>query len=162
MEKSYVEFLRDKIPTDKIMLVSCCACIANEKGEILLQKRSDNKLWGLPGGLKELNETLEMCVIREVKEETNLDVEIIDFIGVYINKNMSWFGKDVAEVIGFGFEAKVVSGELKINDSESLEFGFFNKENLPKIHSNDNYEVIMDFFDRKIGGIEGKFNHKKD
>jgi len=157
MEKNYIKMIREKFPTEKVMLVSCCAIIENEQGQILLQHRSDNKLWGLPGGLKELDETLIDCVKREVFEETNLEVEITDFIGVYINPKMSWFEHDQAEVIGFGFSAKVIGGELKINDQESLGFGYFNRDNLPKIHAIDNELLIKDYFEKKTGGIEGKF-----
>lgn len=160
MDKNYVVKIRDHIPNDKIMLVSCCAVIANDEGKILLQKRSDNLLWGLPGGLKELDETLIECAKREVFEETNLTIEITDFIGVYINPEMSWFQTDKAEVIGFGFEAKVIGGELKVNDSESLEFGYFDLSNLPQIHSIDNELIIKDYFKGKRSGIEGQFNRK--
>ena len=48
--------------------------IVNDKGQILLQSRADNDRWGLPGGCQELGERFEDTVIREVKEETNLDV----------------------------------------------------------------------------------------
>ena len=50
------------------------AIIVNEKGEILMQRRADKDIWGLPGGCQELGERFEDTVIREVKEETNLDV----------------------------------------------------------------------------------------
>ena len=50
------------------------AIIVNDKGQILLQSRADNDRWGLPGGCQELGERFEDTVIREVKEETNLDV----------------------------------------------------------------------------------------
>lgn len=161
MDKNYVKKVRQVIPKDKIMLVSCCAVIANDEGKILLQKRSDNLLWGLPGGLKELDETLIECAKREVLEETNLEVEIVDFIGVYINPSMSWFGDDVAEVIAFGFEAKVTGGDLKINDSESLEFGYFDLDNLPEIHALDNDLIIKDYYKGIRSGIEGRFQKER-
>ena len=50
------------------------AIIVNDKGQILLQARADNDRWGLPGGCQEVGETFEEVVIREVKEETNLDI----------------------------------------------------------------------------------------
>ncbi len=161
MDKNYVKKVRQVIPKDKIMLVSCCAVIANDEGKILLQKRSDNLLWGLPGGLKELDETLIECAKREVLEETNLEIEIVDFIGVYINPSMSWFGDDVAEVIAFGFEAKVIGGDLKINDNESLEFGYFDLDNLPQIHALDNELIIKDYYKGIRSGIEGRFQKER-
>ena len=50
------------------------AIIVNDKGQILLQSRADNDRWGLPGGCQELGERFEDTVIREVKEQTNIDV----------------------------------------------------------------------------------------
>ncbi len=51
------------------------AIIVNEKKEILLQSRADRDKWGLPGGCQELGERFEDTILREVKEETNLDVK---------------------------------------------------------------------------------------
>ena len=42
--------------------------VANEHGEVLLQKRTDNELWGLPGGAMELGESVGQAVVREVRE----------------------------------------------------------------------------------------------
>ena len=55
------------------------AAIVNDKGELLLQSRADRDMWGLPGGCQEVGERFEDVVIREVKEETNLDVKEEDF-----------------------------------------------------------------------------------
>lgn len=61
------------------------AIIVNNEGQILLQSRADRDKWGLPGGCQELGERFQDTVLREVKEETNLDVkeedlELIDIV----------------------------------------------------------------------------------
>ena len=60
------------------------AIIVNEDGQILLQSRADRDKWGVPGGCQELGERFEDTVIREVKEETNLDVteDNLELIGI--------------------------------------------------------------------------------
>ena len=68
------------------------AIIINEKGQILLQRRADRDKWGLPGGCQELGERFQDTVIREVKEETNLDVkeedlELIDIVSGASRRN---------------------------------------------------------------------------
>ena len=140
-----------------VMLISTAVVIVNDKNQILLQKRSDNKLWGLPGGLIELDETIEECAIREVKEETNLDIEIINYIGVFVNPMMRWRENDKAKVYGFGFVGNIIGGELKINDSESLELKYFDYKAIPVIHSKDNKDIIDAYYRNKYNSVEGKY-----
>lgn len=59
------------------------AIIENQKGEILVARRAKEPAKGtldLPGGFADLNETIEQSLIREVKEETNLDVTSFEFL----------------------------------------------------------------------------------
>lgn len=68
-------------------LVGIGAVIVQD-GKILLVKRAsepDKGKWSVPGGLVELSEKLEKTVIREVKEETNLDVEVVRLIDAVDN-----------------------------------------------------------------------------
>lgn len=62
--------------------------IAREDGNILILQRNDNEeiypgLWELPSGKKEAFETSEQCLIREIKEETGLEIEILEPISVF-------------------------------------------------------------------------------
>jgi 8-oxo-dGTP pyrophosphatase MutT (NUDIX family) len=54
-----------------------------DEGRILLMLRTDNQRWCMPGGLAEVGETSEQSVIREAREETGLEVEILELVGVY-------------------------------------------------------------------------------
>lgn len=109
--------------------------IPNEKGEILLQRRSDNDLWGLPGGCQELGESFEETIIREIKEETNLDVEEKDLklIGVVSGKSRmrKYPNGDVVINNTPLYYIEKYSGELKC-DEESKELKFFDLNNLPQ------------------------------
>ncbi|HAQ56996.1 MAG TPA: NTP pyrophosphohydrolase [Acholeplasmatales bacterium] len=157
MEKqSYIAWIRGLVGDAKIILNAACVVIPNDKGEILLQKRSDNLKWGLPGGLLELDEPIALGAVREVKEETDLDVKITGFIGVFINPLMTWRKTDKAEVICHSFVGEVTGGTLSIHDDESLAFGWFKKDNLPEIHSSDNRETIMAYFAGERNLVEGR------
>ncbi len=109
--------------------------IFNEKGEILLQKRADNGYWGLPGGKVDIGESVEQGAIREVLEETGLQVTIKRLIGVYSDpRHYSIMNYPSAGLIIhyvtllFGCERQ--SGELQISD-ESTDIGYFSPDSLP-------------------------------
>src|SRR3954469_9135931 len=68
--------------------VSVAAAIFDESGEnVLLIKRRDNGHWEPPGGVLELNETIEEGLRREVREETGAEIEVGPLTGVYKNMN---------------------------------------------------------------------------
>lgn len=66
--------------------VSADAAVFNESGEILLQKRTDDETWCLPGGYAEPNEAPDETAVRETLEETGLSVETDSLVGVYTRK----------------------------------------------------------------------------
>lgn len=156
MEANYVKRIRELVENEYLILNATAVVIVNQENKVLLQKRSDNGLWGLPGGLLEIDEFIINGAIREVKEETNLDIEIVRFIGVFHNPFMRWFDKDIAKVYSYGFVGKVIGGLLGVNDSESLEFKYFAFEDLPIIHSIDNLQIIDAYYNNKMNLVEGE------
>jgi 8-oxo-dGTP diphosphatase len=73
--------------SDPLHSVSVAGVVVNEIGHVLLIQRRDNNQWQAPGGVLEKGETFEAGVIREVREETNVDVQVDRLTGVY--KNMA-------------------------------------------------------------------------
>ena len=115
------------------------AIIVNGNGEILLQSRADRDKWGLPGGCQELGERFQDTVIREIKEETNLDVkeedlELVDIVSGASRRN-EYPNGDVVINNTVLYCIKKYTGELKW-DNESKEMKFFDLDNLP-INQND-------------------------
>ncbi|MFT4417295.1 NUDIX domain-containing protein [Fredinandcohnia humi] len=109
--------------------------ILNEEKQVLLQKRSDVGLWGIPSGHIEIGETVSEAAIREVKEETNLDIKIKKLIGVYSDPSSQVFAYPNGKIVHFittCFLAEITGGELRCNSSESLEIKFFKQQNLPQ------------------------------
>jgi 8-oxo-dGTP pyrophosphatase MutT (NUDIX family) len=96
----------------------------NNKKELLLIKRRDIPVWVLPGGGIEPNETPEQAAVREVKEETGLEVSIKRKIAKYYPLNR------LTQITHF-FECDIVSGNLLVG-SETKELQFFSKNQLPK------------------------------
>lgn len=115
------------------------AIIVNVNGQILLQSRADNDRWGLPGGCQELGERFEDTVIREVKEETNLDItednlELIAIVSGNSRRNEYPNGDVVINNTAL-YCVKNYSGDIKW-DSESKDMKFFDLDNLP-MNQND-------------------------
>ena len=111
------------------------AIITSNEGKILLQRRSDKDLWGLPGGCQELGESFKDTIIREVKEETNLDIEekdleLIDIVSGKTRRN-SYPNGDIVINNTVLYYIKCYTGELKWNE-ESKEIKFFELNKLPK------------------------------
>ena len=124
--------LQHKIP---ILQDGAAAIIENDKGEILLQSRKDNDKWGLPGGCQEVGERFQEVVIREIKEETNLDVreedlELLDIVSGLSRKNEYPNGDVVINNTAL-YLIRKYSGDL-IWDEESKDMKFFSLNNLPK------------------------------
>jgi ADP-ribose pyrophosphatase YjhB (NUDIX family) len=117
------------------------AVILNDAHEVLLELRSDFKLWGLPGGRMDIGESVEETVVREVLEETGLTVRIERLVGVYSDPRqygiVAYPNGDVVHAVVMCFVCKCVSGELKYS-AESLDLRYFSTDSLPddmmKIH----------------------------
>lgn len=62
-----------------------CAVILDDTGRVLLQRRADNGLWVLPGGGVEVGESASQAIVREVREETGLLIQVRRLVGVYSN-----------------------------------------------------------------------------
>lgn len=126
------------------------AIIINENGQILLQSRADRDRWGLPGGCQELGERFQDTIIREVKEETNLDVkeedlELIDIVSGASRRN-NYPNGDVVINNTVLYCIKNYSGELKW-DSESKEMRFFDLDQLPE---NQNDPDLIEIYKKTI------------
>jgi 8-oxo-dGTP diphosphatase len=81
-------------------------------GHILLVRRNDLPLWALPGGGLDDGETVATCCIREVKEETGLEVEIDRLVGLYVRRR--GFGR--AMNLAFLFRCHAIGGALSTSD----------------------------------------------
>ena len=98
--------------------VSVAGLVSNSNNEILLIK-SPRRGWEYPGGMVEPGETFQDALIREVKEEAGVDVEISGFIGLCKNVEK--------DIVNIDFACSVIGGELTVS-SESLEVRWIKRE----------------------------------
>ncbi len=88
--------------------VGVSAVIINDAGQVLVSRRVDNGWFNLPGGGVEPYESIPEGLIREVREETGLEVEIGRMVGVY--------SKPQKHEVVLTFEARVIGGTLQPSD----------------------------------------------
>lgn len=96
-------------------IVSAATIVLNNQNEILLIK-GPRRGWEMPGGQVEEGESLKDAAIRETKEESGIDIEVVRFCGVFQNVRGS-----ICNTLFLGVP---IGGELTTS-SESLEVGFF-------------------------------------
>ena len=133
----YIMNLREKVGHDPLIGVGATTLVFNNKNELLLNLRSDTNNWGIPGGSKELNETLEECAIRELKEETNINVNDLELITVLSGKEyyFKYPNEDELDCVIVLYKVSDYDGELNINDGESKKLEFFSLDNMPELES---------------------------
>lgn len=99
---------------------------------VLLEKRSDCGLWGLPGGRIEPGESVMDTAVRETLEETGLHVRVTGLIGVYSspNERIVTYPDNVVQLVDIVVEAEIVTGMLTPS-TESQELRFFDAAHPP-------------------------------
>ena len=126
------------------------AIIPYPDNKILLIKRNTKPFidyWALPGGRMDPGEKIEQTVVREVKEETGIDVCIVRVVGDYVEKGV----KDDIEYEYYPtcFVVKPLGGELKKQDSEIQEIKVFSLDELPKPLAFEHEKMIEDWVHTK-------------
>ncbi len=109
--------------------------VLDEQKRVLLCHRRDHDLWNLPGGGIENGESPWIGLKREVKEETGLEVDIINLVGVYSKS-------DKNEIV-FSFFCKVIGGKITLNN-EADKIEYFEFDKLPSNIFKNHIERIRD------------------
>jgi 8-oxo-dGTP pyrophosphatase MutT (NUDIX family) len=112
-------------PAPNSVVPSASAIVTDEQGRILLIKRRDNTLWALPGGGHDIGETIEQTAVREVKEETGLDVQVTGLTGIYTNPAhvVAFTDGEVRQQFSLCFTTTLLGGQLAI-DHESTDIAW--------------------------------------
>ncbi len=118
-----------KAPKKKVPhIVVGAAVVTNRKGEVLIAQRRDKDmlggLWEFPGGKQETGETIQQCIVRELKEELGINIEIGDFL-ITVKHAYSHFTMEMHT-----YFAKIKSGHprpLECQDFQWLEISNLRK-----------------------------------
>lgn len=121
-------------PKANSIVPAALAIVTNDDGNILLQRRTDNGLWGLPAGAMEIGESIGETMIREVREETGLEVVPKSIVGVYSNPKhvIAYSNGGVRQQFAPCFACTIMRGELQVSE-ESFEVAFFPPEKIEQL-----------------------------
>lgn len=129
---SYIEWIRQRVGTRKIFLVFSSVVLWEANGRsgpprVLLQRRTDFDVWGLPGGVLELDEDIEQCARRELREETGLTAGPLRLVGVYTDPryDVVYPNGDQVQQFTICFSGSVSGGEMAVDGTETRAQRFY-------------------------------------
>ena len=111
-------FYDSEAPKPNSIRPAVAVALLDSAGHILLLRRKDNDKWTMPGGTLDFGESLTDCAVREVREETGLQIRITALIGTYSDPHIliAYSDGEVRQEFTFVYAAEIQSGELKIDD----------------------------------------------
>ncbi len=154
--KNYIKALRQKIGHQKFIHPAVRIIIENELGQILFIKRIDNGNLGIPAGGFEEYETIEECIIREVKEETGLEILSLELIGLSSNpknETVEYPNGDMIQYFTCEFYSNNFQGKIKADNVEVQKVEFLEFSNFEKIPKNEQSTFESLKFFRKNGRV---------
>ncbi|MEU7931271.1 NUDIX hydrolase [Micromonospora echinofusca] len=132
-------------PEANSVVPSVVAAVRNQRGELLMIHRTDNSLWALPGGGHDIGESISDTVVREVREETGIEVEVIRLVGIYTNPHhvMSYDDGEVRQQFSMCFTARPVGGKLTTS-SESRQVRWMDPAQLSQLDIHPSMRLRID------------------
>lgn len=117
-----IEHLNDpNAPKANSIVVAVTVFVTDHYQRVLLIHRTDNDLWALPGGAQEFGEYIAQTAVRETKEESGIDVEVIGVVGIYTNPNhvVEFSNGEVRQQFSICFRARALGGDLAASEETS-------------------------------------------
>lgn len=132
-------------PPANNVVPSVTAVVTDENEGLLLVHKTDNDLWALPGGGHDIGESIRDTVVREVKEETGIDVEVTGIVGTYTDPRhvMAYDDGEVRQQFSICFTTRLVAGQLQTS-SETKEVRFVPPERLNELNMHPSMRLRID------------------
>ncbi|GHH73751.1 NUDIX hydrolase [Kitasatospora indigofera] len=132
---SRIDYINDpNAPAANSVVPSVVAVVQDDAGRVLLIHKTDNGLWALPGGGHDIGEFVADTVVREVHEETGIDVEVVTVTGLYTDPGhlMAYDDGEVRQQFSICFRARPIGGDLRTSE-ESKEVRWVNPADLGRL-----------------------------
>ena len=124
-------------------VVTVDAIIEMNVGVILIKRKNPPPGWAIPGGFVDYGETLEEAVVREMKEETCLDINLVRQFHTYSDP-----GRDPRHHTVSTIFIATASGSPQAAD-DAKDIGIFTKDSLPEDIAFDHRQILEDYFEGK-------------
>ena len=153
----FVSELRRKLGNDLLLLPGVAAVVIDDRGRVLLARRSDTRRWAVIGGVVEPGEEPADCCVREVMEETGVRCAVDRLVGVFCTPAVTYANGNRAQYVVTAFACRAIGGEPRVADDESLEVGYFAPAELPADLSADHRGRI----EHVLAGRSSPFFHQR-
>src|ERR1700712_3634376 len=132
-------------PKANSIVPSATAIVTNAAGELLMVHKTDNNLWALPGGGMDPGESISQTVVREVKEETGMDVAVTGLVGIYTNPGhvIAYDDGEVRQQCSVCFTTDLMGGGITTS-SETSEVKFVQVDRLDDLSINPSMRLRID------------------
>jgi ADP-ribose pyrophosphatase YjhB (NUDIX family) len=139
----YIKEIRALVGHKPILLNAAGGAVFNDQGQILIQQRTDNRTWSLPGGFMEYGETFRETVVREYKEDSGLEVKIDHLIGIFDQGFTVYPNGDECQVISALFAVTPIGGKRITEEQfETVGTDYFDEDNLPPLLNQQTADMI--------------------
>lgn len=138
--------LRSKIGNDLLEVPTVCGVVFDDAGKVLCMRHSEGGRWSLPGGMIEPCESPSDAAVREVFEETGIHMRITGVVGVFGGPAfvVTFANGDKLSFVMTAFRGERIGGELRVDGDESLEVGYFNREDLATMDCSHIVAAVLD------------------
>ncbi len=159
----YIRELRALVGHRPLIMSSAGVLILDASNCLLMQRRSDNNLWGLPGGSLEPGESFEAAARREVREETGLEAGALTLFGLFSGAEFFYEYPNGDQIFNAAavFLCRETTGTLRLDSDESTALRFFALSEIPTDLNPLDAPIVQAFLDARATQIDASVNEPK-